>query len=228
MLPLANIIVYGLSDALNPCNLSTMIIAVIFLGWLRQKGIAHVSLAWVFVGVSYVAVLAYALGGFMSVLYSVSFFNSMRVLYFVIGVLFCIAGLIHFFDWIKVRQGKASEVLLPLSKGYSAEAKPLAQLLGRSSVITLAAVLNAASTVWPMNKYIGFYANFLGMPGEVMSAFLMLAIYCLMLVLPLAVVPLWMSWTSPSGWVSMKPSQGKIVLSAFILGVGINLIYVFH
>lgn len=227
-MPLLNVMIYGLGDAINPCNLSTVILFAALLGWLRQKGMPYAVLAWVFVVLAYVASLVYALGGLMSILYSVTFFQTMRIVYCGLGLVFCIIGLIHMIDWIKIRKGSSSALFLPFVANEVPAAKPLLQLAGRIMLTSSAVLLSGASTVWPMNKYVGFYTNYLGVPGEVVSTIVMLAVYCLMMIAPLIVVPFWMSWVSPSGWVTKYPSRAKAIISALILGVGINLVYVFH
>jgi hypothetical protein len=227
-MPLVNVVIYGLGDAINPCNLSTVILFAALLGWLRRKGISDSSLPLVFIGVAYAAALVYALGGMMGILYSVTFFNTMRVVYFVLGIVLCIAGLLHFIDWIKLRKGNAAALFLPFSAKDVPPAKPAAQVVARCFLVFFAAVLSACSTIWPMNKYISFYTNYLAVPGEVASTVIMLAVYCLTLTVPLVIGLLWMPWTSPSGWVAINPSRAKAVVSAFVLATGINLVYVFH
>ena len=40
-MPLLNVMIYGLGDAINPCNLSSAILFAALLGWLRQKGMPY-------------------------------------------------------------------------------------------------------------------------------------------------------------------------------------------
>lgn len=224
-MPLVNVIVYGFADALNPCNLSTLVIFTAILGWLRRGKVSPVLNGWAFVVLSFIASLIYATGGLMNILYSFPFFMAMRVLYVVLGVIFVWAGVLHFMDWVKLYKGSIAEFALPLLEDR--QGKPCSGILAKLVVITAAFVLNAFSTVWPANKYITFYSNYLHMPGEFKATIIMLIVYCMMLAVPMALAPVWMSWTSQNGWVYRNMSKAKISISAFLIGLGVSLIYVF-
>jgi len=225
-MPLANILVYGLSDAFNPCNLSTMVMFVALLDWLRRRHLPYVSLGWIFIVISYVAAIIFSAGGLMNILYSIVFFKIVRIIYVVIGIVFIIIGIIHLADWIRIKRGGLSKVLLPLSEG--GKGMPFSRILGRIGVIALAVCLNAVSTIWPSNAFISFYSNYISVPGEIKSTLIMLCIYNLMLTVPLILAMYWIPWSSSSGWVAKAPAKAKIVLSAFLLGLGFGLVYIFH
>lgn len=224
-MPLDNVIVYGLGDALNPCNLSTLVMFTAYLGWLRHRKISTAFAGWAFVVFSFIASLIYATGGLMNILYSISFFAAMRVFYVLIGVVFVVVGAVHFLDWVKIYKGGEVKFGLPLTD--DGQGVPFSKFLTSLSVIVLAIVLNAFATVWPSNKFITVYANYLHVPGEFKKTLIMLVIYCVMLTLPMLISLLWMSWTLPDGWVSRNLSKAKIMLSAFVMGLGISLVYIF-
>ncbi len=224
-MPLVNVIVYGFADALNPCNLATLVIFTALLGWLRRGKVSPVFNGWAFVVLSFIASLIYAAGGLMNILYSFPFFMAMRVFYIVVGVVFVWAGVVHLMDWVKLYKGNAAVFTLPFLE--DGQGKPFSGILARFIVIAAAFVLNAFSTVWPANKYITFYANYLHMPGEFKKTLIMLIVYSVMLAVPMAIAPLWMSWTSQKGWVCRNMSKAKITVSAVLIGLGVSLIYVF-
>lgn len=224
-MPLINVIVYGFLDALNPCNLSTLVFITVILSRLRRGKVPAAFLGWTFMFMSFIASLVYAIGGLMNVLYSIPFYLSMRVFYLVVGAAFVWAGIVHLMDWAKLYKDNTAAIALPLLD--DGKGKPFSPVLARIILIPAAFVLNAFSTVWPMNKYVMFYANYLYMPGEFKKTLIMLIAYCAMLALPMALAPLWISWTSNNGWVSRNMSKAKITISAVITGLGISLIYVF-
>ena len=225
-MPFVNILVYGLGDALNPCNLATMVMFAALLGWLRDRYLFGVSLGCIFIGVSYAASLIYLAGGLMNILYSILFFDVMRVFYCVIGVVFLLIGFLHLVDWARIQKGDLTRILLPFSS--DGKGQQLSKVLGTTSVVVLAIILNATATIWPANKSIMFYANYLFVPGVFLSTLFMLATYSLMLTLPLTAALFWIRWTSPSGWVFKNLSKTKIILSSFLLGLGGSLVYIFH
>ena len=225
-MPLANILVYGLGDALNPCNLATMVMFAALLGWFRHRHLSTVQLGRSFIGISYFASLVYMAGGLMNILYSITFFKVVRVLYCVIGVVFFVVGIIHLVDWMRIKKGDLARISLALFD--DGKGRPFSKNFGAFYAIALAIVLNATATIWPTNKFIMFYSNYLFMPGAFKSTLGMLAIYCLMLTAPLVVALFWIPWTSPVGWVYKNPSKAKVILSSFLLGLGGSLVYIFH
>lgn len=224
-MPLDQVIIYGLGDALNPCNLSTLVIFTAYLGWLRYRKSSTAFAGWAFVVLSFIASLIYATGGLMNILYSIPFFTAMRVFYVFVGVVFVVVAAVHLLDWVKIYKGGAVKFVLPLID--DGQGRPFSRFLSRSAVIVLAFVLNAFATVWPSNKFIMVYSNYLHVPGEFKKTMIMLVVYCVMLTLPLMISLLWMSWTLPDGWVSRNISKAKIMLSAFVMGLGISLVYIF-
>ena len=95
-------------------------------------------------------------------------------------------------------------------------------------VFSSAVFLSALATIWPSNAFISFYANYLNVPGEKKATIIMLCIYNLMHIVPLVAAMLWIPWSSPSGWVTKAPAKAKMVLSSFLLGLGVCLVYIFH
>jgi hypothetical protein len=175
---------------------------------------------------SYIAVLLYLSGIGMDVLYSVPFFKTVRVFYFFVGVVFAVVGMIHFLDWIKLQNGRSDSLWLPLLDDGNGKAS--SPLLGRILVFSFAFVFNATATIWPNNKFINFYANYLYVPGRFMETVWLLAVYSLMLIVPFVLAMYWVRLTSPEGLVAGNMSKAKIVVSAVVLGLGVSLIYVFH
>jgi hypothetical protein len=226
MVPLTNILVYGLGDALNPCNLSTMVMFTAMLGWLRRRHLPYLSLGWTFIILSYIASLIFSTGGLMNILYSILFFKVGRIIYFAIGIVFIIIGVIYLIDWVRMKRGslsKASRVLSDDGKG-----KLFSNVLGKIGVVSSAVLLNALATIWPSNAIISFYANYFDVPGEKKATIIMLCIYNLMLIVPFVAAMLWIPWNSSSGWMTKAPAKAKMVLSSFLLGLGIGLVYNFH
>lgn len=226
MIPFANILVYGFTDAFNPCNLSTVVIFVALLGWAKRRQLPYIQLGWAFIVFSYIASLIFSLGGLMNILYSALFFKAARVVYVVIGIVFIIGGVIHLIDWVRIKRGDLSKMSLALSD--DGKGKPFSIVWGRIGVIAPAFYLNAIATIWPPNSFISFYANYLEMPGMRIATFRMLCIYNLMLIVPLVAAMLWILWNASSGWVTKSPAKAKMVFSSFLLGLGVCLVYIFH
>lgn len=226
MMPLANILVYGFRDAINPCNLSTMVLFAALLGLLRRRQLPYIRLGWIFVVVSYMASLIFLAGGLMNILYSILFFQVVRIIYVIVGIVFVVVGIIHLIDWIRIRRGGLSKILLALSDDGKGKSFP--KIAGVFIVIAIAVYLNAIATIWPSNSYISFYLNFINIPGERKEAIIMLFIYSLMMIAPLAVAMLWIFWSSPCGWGTKSPAKAKMVLSSVLLGLGGCLVYIFH
>lgn len=224
-MPLISVFAYGFLDAFNPCNLSTLVFITVILSWLRRGKVPAASPGWVFMVMSFIASLVYSIGVLFNVLCSFPFYLTMRVFYLVVGVVFVWAGIVHLMDWAKLYKENTAAIVLPLLD--DGKGKPFSPFLARIILILAAFVFNAFSTVWPSNKYITFYANYLYMPGEFKKTLIMLIVYCAMLSLPMALAPLWISLTSNNGWVSRNMSKAKITISALIMGLGISLIYVF-
>ena len=203
-----------------------MVMFVALLGWLRHRHLPYIQLGWVFIGVSYFASLIFSAGGLMSILYSILFLKVARIIYVIIGIVFIIIGVIHLINWVRIKRGDLSKMSVVLS-GDGKE-NFFFKVLGRMAVFSSAVCLNAFATLWPSNSYITFYSYYLDMPGKKSATIIMLCIYNLMLIIPLVAAMLWIPWNSPAGWATKEPAKAKMVLSSFLLGLGVCLVYIFH
>ena len=224
-MPLLNIIVYGIFDSLNPCNLSMVVFFAAFLGWLRRRKLPHRQLGWVFIIAFYLSLFAYSLGIGMGVLYSIKFFYYGRVFYTLVGIIFLILSIVHFIDWVFLLK-RVNKMMLPLTDQGSL--KPIFTPVVVFMAIVSAVILSALSTIWPSNESISFYSNFLAVPGQSAWAMFMLFVYDLMIIVPLVLTMYWIFFTSPSGWGAKNLSKVKIILSSYMLGLGFCLVYIFH
>jgi hypothetical protein len=162
----------------------------------------------------------------MNILYSLLFFKIAKMIYVIIGIVFMILGVIHLADWIRIRSGSPSKVLLALSD--DGKGKPFSRILGGIVVIILAVGLNAIATLWPSNANISLQSNYVNVPGERAPTLIMLSIYNLMLVVPLILAMILIFRRSSANWMSKAPSKAKSILSSFLLGLGFGLVYIFH
>ena len=169
MLPLVEILAYGLKDALNPCNLSTMVMFVALLDWLRRRQLPYVSWGWLFIIFSYTASLFFSTGGLMSILYSILFFKTVRIIYAVIGVTFIIVGVIHLMDWIRIKRGYVSKT--PAAISDDGKEKFLFKIFVKIGVIALAVYLAAsggvaASSEFSANRVMVTFTKLIGLQGN--------------------------------------------------------------
>lgn len=161
----------------------------------------------------------------MNILYSIPFFKSVRYVYAVLGVVFIIYGIVHFADWLRIRKANFRMTLPVTDDG---KGKPFSRILASPLFFMAAVVLSAIATIWPPNKFISFYSNYVNVPGETKSTLIMLGVYNLVLVVPVGLAMLWIPWASPNGWAAMNLSKTKVILSSFLLGLGICLVYIFR
>ena len=161
----------------------------------------------------------------MNILYPREFLTFGRLFYTILGAIFVVKGFFCFKDWIRINQKIVS---VEKSISEAGQSKPIFKLFGFQLIFFWAVFLSGMSTIWPPNRYISFYANYLNVPGERVSVASMLFLYSFMLVATMGLAFLFYSWTEPGGWLSKMPSKVKIVSSAYLLGLGFCLIYIFH
>lgn len=221
----------GFRDALSPCALTTVFGLLFFVSELRKRRISSSWFAALFIVISFISFLAFCLGVFLPTLYSDGFYSLAQIIYLVIGCVFVIAGFIHLRDWWMLKQGKSSSLFFAM---VSAEDQEDLRKGGRPNFLLIllitvtAVVLSALTTVWPMDPYVLFYSTYLLVPGKTVEAYVMMFVYCVSFIVPLAGSFVFISSGLFSKWVREIPSFVKITMSALTFAVGTGLIYIFH
>jgi len=239
VVPLTQILVFGLKDSWNPYALSVICLFVLWISIWRASGITHFFMMVIFI-LTY-AILTFLLNlGYFSFIYATPWINnSIFVLNWIVPTILVIMGGIIFVDWMRMKKSFEGNVIVPLlglnpaSGAIIRERGQLAQINVRkldghlifiSSLFALICALQVST--WPFNTDILPYFMEHAKEGNVMEGMVLLGVYLganiFLLILSCAALSL-VRKRSGQKYQEKYISYFRIVLSALCLATGVGL-----
>jgi len=183
----------GLIDGLNPCAFATLVFLVSYLTLTGRRGrdILFVGLAFA-LGVFLTYLLVGV--GLLKIIQSLSFFTALgRWVYLLTALLCVVLSILSFRDFFTARSGQGSEMTLKLPLGLRRRInKVIRENTQSRAFVAMAFVSGFAVSLIELactgQVYLPTIVYVLSQPDLAAQAFLYLALYCLMFIVPLIVV----------------------------------------
>ncbi|MBL8014350.1 MAG: hypothetical protein JNN05_10935, partial [Candidatus Omnitrophica bacterium] len=226
LMELFSVVKSGFFDSLNPCNLSTAIIFAGYLTFLRKYQCNVKVMGGTFIVLSWGGIWIALCGYFMPILYSDLFFQFGRMFYCLVGVIFMLVGGFVFRSWVQSLQKKS---LSGWNLYDTGDRRKIFFLIPQFFLVYGAIFLNAMATIWPMDRQVTLLSYDLWDREKIgIMTFVLLGIYAMMLILPLALARFWIPLSSENGWIAKNTAKARSIVSAVLIGVGFGLVYVFR
>lgn len=228
----------GLRDALNPCALATgaFFLLLLYVVWGRRMNVR----GWgaLFVLIVYAVSFVLSCGYGLAELYSYWFRNGIDAVYYWLGFVLALIGIMHLLDWLTVkRKGLKGKFFF----AYPVRLSPQGQAVskgrpGRVALIcfltvAMAVVLPVLANVWAPSAAMAVILNDLMMPGRVQVTMVSVAIYQAFCLWPLILLAWLAAWFPVQVQAFKAPDMAvsfyKVVVSAVFLSIGCSLIYLF-
>ena len=230
-----NAFLVGIKDSLNPFSLTTFIALFLVLSRLGVSGqrILGFSLPYIFIVFLFSFLATFGL--FDTFLFHPTMTRIFYMIYSLIGFLLVGVGGKLFFEWLWYAKSHDERFLLkstPLFLPTPAPEKALTagpKFLRFLFSVSLGGVMAVLSSTWGQNLqvYLSFYS--LVNAGETQLSLAAIFVYCVgyvfILVVLAAIAYLTMASEPMKRWVRRYFSLLKIMSSAFVLSMGIGLIY---
>ena len=208
----------GLRDGLSPCMFITCAIFILSMFWFVKNSFKFGPAAIVFV-ISYaLGIMFFNFGPAQLVLYNKYFILVAKLIYFILGLVALVLGVLFLKDWTVIRRG------LPFKDVFAGvEGKECSGVDWRLFllVIIIALFLSALATLWPMNVYMMLLGNEAFIKGQWQTVMPLVGGYVFS-----SMWPLWIVWA----FLSVKnlgPSLLRIVSAAFFLVASSSMILIF-
>ena len=207
----------GLQDGLNPCIFMTCAIFILYGLWLKANS---VRVIWfrIFFGLAYIlGALVFNFGPAQIFVYQKYFIFLDKILYFILGGIVLVLGLLSLKDWFLLTRGLSIE-----DKSNDKTNPFMARgLIVFFTAVILAALLSAMATAWPINSYFVILGNELVMKGRWFLMFSLIVGYVFF-----SMWPLWILW----GFLSIKnlrPSMIKLIYAIIFITASTSVIFIF-
>ena len=182
----------GLLDGINPCAFSTLIF---LLSWLTLAGRnkKDILLTGIFFTTTvFITYYTIGLGAFTALRTSESVPAISWVLKYAMSLILLVLGIIHIFDYRKVKQGRSNEMTLQLSKERKKKIHSLIRVKARQTGLFIGSIaLGLLVTIYELGCTGQVYLPTLMYMITIekgLSAFLMLGVYNFGFILPLIVI----------------------------------------
>lgn len=220
----------GLLDGLNPCAFATLVFFISYLAFSGRSGRDILLVGMAFALGVFLTYLLVGLG-LLKVVQSLSFFTALgRWVYLITALLCTVLAVLTFRDFFRVREGQATDMTLklPISlrrrihkvirEGSQVRAF-VAVALVTGFVVSLLELACTGQVYLPTIMFV------MSVPELAAQAFLYLALYCLMFILPLIVVFVLSYYGTTSEQLGrfINRHTGTIKLATGLLFVGLAL-----
>jgi len=207
----------GLQDGLNPCIFMTCAIFILYGLWLKANAMRVIWFRVIFGLVYILGALFFNFGPAQVFVFQKNFIFLDKIIYFILGVLVLILGILSLKDWFLLTRG------LPIKDMSQQKIKPFMAkgLIVSLTAVMLALLLSAMATVWPINSYFMILGNELVMKGRWGLIVSLIAgyVFCSMW-------PLWILWAFLS-IRNLRPSLFKIIDAVIFLTASTAMIFIF-
>jgi cytochrome c biogenesis protein CcdA/glutaredoxin len=218
------VVAAGLIDGINPCAFATLIFFVSYLTLSGRTGKEVLAVGGAFTLGVFLAYLAVGLGLYHVLEYLGSTLNVIsRIVYIATGVFCLVLAVFSFLDYKKAKKGEVGDMLLslpkPLRKRINATIRKGRNasnyVLGAFTAGILISFLELACTGQVYLPTIIFVSS---IPGLRLQAFLYLALYNLLFILPLVVIFIMVYFGTTSNQLT-KFLQEKSATVKFAMGI---------
>lgn len=233
-------VVGGLTDSINPCALTTIVLFVISLSFFANHRKGMVVFGGCFILGVLGTIFLLTMGLADPVRSSPVFFLACRIIYLVIALIALGLGIVNLRDWwiIKRRkstgfsEGKFSTIFQRLDQSALKISADWKNALWFSFVCIAAGILTAfVMSIYPEQTYISRAVYTLNIQQQSMNAIMSLFLYSLCFVFPLVFSLIFVSLSSQSKFFLMivqrhQPAV-KMVCSAVFFAIGLGLMVAF-
>jgi cytochrome c biogenesis protein CcdA len=127
----------GLLDGINPCAFTSLIFLISYLRLLKKKGSEILKIGCSFTLAVFLTYFLIGLGAFRFIRMADSFSLVSSLIRYLLGGVLLILAVLTVIDYIRVKQGRASESILQLSTGTKKRIHSVVRTSSRSSLIYL-------------------------------------------------------------------------------------------
>lgn len=125
----------GLLDGINPCAFTSLIFLISYLRLLKKKGSEILKIGGSFTLAVFLTYFLIGLGAFRFIRMAGSFTLLSSLIQYVLGGSLLILAVLTTIDYLRVRQGRASESILQLSTGTKKRIHKVVRASSRSSLV---------------------------------------------------------------------------------------------
>ena len=222
----------GIKDSTNPVAIIGLLFLIMFVVHLsHQKNYVFLA-ANVFIATLGLMTLLFTIGVFDSFLSSVFTQAALQSIFFILGSLYIILGLVSLYDWwLVTKYGAANKVLIrwpKISLNVSSEGYKGRVIL---SAVLCGIIVSVLETIWPPNFSLGVMYAGLVMPGQRLLTLIAFCFYSIAFVFPLILAVIILSYLFKAqnfkGWMKNSLSKVKIISAAIFLSIGLSILYIF-
>lgn len=218
----------GLTDGLNPCALTVLVLYALYLSSFSNKGAHRRKIAILFIINYSLFFYFFLMGGLQWILLDKEILNLTGLIFQVIGVVFIVLGVLKFWQWYCERFRNTKFQMLDRWLGLDQPEKRDSRSYFFFTLI-LGLLCGFMASYWPPYSYILLITNTLLFPGQMKTSFLLLGLYTLMYMLPVIVVTVLYLVTKENkkifGLFQIEQSMKHIIEASCLLGVGAGIIY---
>lgn len=127
----------GLLDGINPCAFTSLIFLISYLRLLKKKGSEILKIGGSFTLAVFLTYFLIGLGAFRFIRMADSFSLVSTLIRYILGGVLLILAVLTIIDYVRVKQGRASESILQLSTGIKKRIHRVVRTSSRSSLIYL-------------------------------------------------------------------------------------------
>ena len=219
--------VAGLFDGVNPCQLGTFAVFLVFLVWSAKEGKTALIVSFRFILVNMAALLCFRLG-IKNEIFSGTGYPSLAAGYYVVLAILCAGvGIAFLYDWFFLFQGRAGKGAVIAFLRRSSGGGIVTFSLG----LVLSVLAAFMANYWPIDSSATITANEMFLPGKAVSVFGGLTAYGFFQQWPLFLLAFFYFFVLREGrlrrFVNNRLSLFAIIAAAFYAALGGGLAYLF-